>query len=222
MREKDRTEFVQLLTAAAEMKRVELSEAAIELYWDALADLSLDDFKRGLRSCLRTLTFLPQPNEIIAATGGDPETLALAAWSKVDNAVDRYWPHRSVVFDDPLIHAVIRDMGGWYRLGQHEDREWPFVQKEFERRYGIYLKTRPEEYPGMLRGNGLPLATVNAEGELELKAEAPALIGDCAACQRVLTAGLREVKRLGPRQAREFIGETRAHLAGREPGADDD
>ena len=44
----------------------------------------------------------------------------------------------SVIFSDPLIHVVIKDMGGWIFLCQQSERELIFLQKEFERRYQNY------------------------------------------------------------------------------------
>jgi hypothetical protein len=58
-----------------------------------------------------------------------------------------------VAFDDPLIHRVIHDMGGWLSLGSKTEDEWPFVAKEFENRYrGFKARNERVEYPKLLTG----------------------------------------------------------------------
>jgi len=42
------------------------------------------------------------------------------------------------VFDDVLIHVVIEDMGGWKDCAI-DDKQQPFVAKEFQDRYRGYI-----------------------------------------------------------------------------------
>jgi hypothetical protein len=43
-----------------------------------------------------------------------------------------------VVFDDPIIHRVVDDMGGWCSFGVKDGKELPFVEKEFVARYRAF------------------------------------------------------------------------------------
>ena len=63
------------------------------------------------------------------------------AWSKAYKAICSYGRRNSVVFDDPIIHAVIADMGGWIEFAGMSEEELPFRSREFEKRYRSYLIT---------------------------------------------------------------------------------
>ena len=63
------------------------------------------------------------------------------AWSKAYKAICSYGRRNSVVFDDPTIHAVIADMGGWIEFAGMSEEEMPFRAREFEKRYRSYLIT---------------------------------------------------------------------------------
>jgi len=78
---------------------------------------------------------MPKVADVIKMLQGSTQDSALTAWAKVDKAVRSIGTQMSVAFDDPLIHKVIQDMGGWLGLGQRQEAEWPFVAKEFETRY---------------------------------------------------------------------------------------
>lgn len=77
----------------------------------------------------------PSPSEWVKAIEGDEETKSLAAWTEIVKTIRHIGHYDSVTFNDPLIHRVIKDMGGWIFLCQQSERELMFTQKEFERRY---------------------------------------------------------------------------------------
>ncbi len=84
---------------------------------------------------------------------GDINTKSLLAWIEVTKAIREIGHYDSVIFADELIHAVICDLGGWIKLCQHTEKEMPFVQRDFERRYQIYCRRRPEILPKHLTGH---------------------------------------------------------------------
>jgi hypothetical protein len=72
---------------------------------------------------------------------------------QVDKTLREKGTYIDVVFDDPIIHRVIHDMGGWVKFGEKNEDEWPFVAKEFQTRYQSF-KSRNEipDHPGVLVG----------------------------------------------------------------------
>lgn len=82
--------------------------------------------------------FMPKPADVVKLLQGSSQDGALVAWAKVDRAVRQVGTYSTVVFDDPIIHRVVQDMGGWVALGDKREKEWPFVAKEFENRYRGY------------------------------------------------------------------------------------
>ncbi|MNY07420.1 hypothetical protein D3C86_1402220 [compost metagenome] len=90
-----------------------------------------------------------------------------------------------MVFDDPIIHRVLQDMGGWVALGAKQEKEWPFVAKEFENRYrGYRTQGGAGEYPRALVG----IAEAQ-NGQNGFKSQAPVLIGNSAKAKQVLASG---------------------------------
>lgn len=67
-------------------------------------------------------------------------------------AIREVGAYRSVIFDDPLIHSVIRDMRGWIALGQSKTSELPFLAREFEKRYRALVLHPPADCPRQLTG----------------------------------------------------------------------
>ena len=100
-------------------------------------------------------------------------------------AIRRVGAYRTVVFDDPLIQAVIWDMGGWQALCAMLSRDEPFRAREFERRYASYVARPPTAYPRQLMGI---TDTVNTSKGYQ-PTSAPTLIGDEQKALQVLQTG---------------------------------
>lgn len=148
------------------------------------------------RHCMNPDTgqFCPKPADIVRMLGGTSIDSAKVAWSKVERAMRSLGTNSDVVFDDPLIHRVVSDMGGWIRLGETKTEEaWVFVGNDFVARYrGFRNRSEKPDYPRVLTGvanahnarNGFPL-------------QPPRTIGDPAACQRVALGGKADTGLMG-------------------------
>ncbi|MBB5271350.1 DUF6475 domain-containing protein [Quisquiliibacterium transsilvanicum] len=148
----------------------DLSEFALSVWWQAMRPFDLAAVRDAMSRHLvnpDTGQFMPKPADIVRMIGGRTVDAAQLAWSKVDAAVRRVGTYASVVFDDPLVHRVVDDMGGWIPLGRKSEDEWPFVAREFENRYrGYAMRQERPEYPSRLIGiseaansrSGLPIA----------------------------------------------------------------
>jgi len=156
MQQHDYDAFFTLLESTAQLYGKELSATVIELWFRALQHHDLDALREGLNRHIQnpdTGQFMPKPADVIRMLGGSTQDSALLAWSKVDRAVRGIGTYESVVFDDPIIHAVLADMGGWVALGRKLEKEWPFVAREFENRYrGYKTLGKIEHYPPVLEG----------------------------------------------------------------------
>ncbi len=158
MVEEDRIRFLSTVTALSEMYRHELSDSLIELYWRALVPYSIEAIEDAAARYMASpddIQIMPRPGSLIRLMGGTTKDAALLAWTKVDRAVREVGTYYSVVFDDPMIHRVIADMGGWTRFEHTNDKEWPHVGREFENRYRAYCMNKVESaYPSKLIGVG--------------------------------------------------------------------
>jgi len=188
MTEADRKDFAKLIGAVYAFYRQDTSEFAISVWWEACKPFDLVAVRDALnRHAINPDNgqFMPKPADIVKLLQGSTRDAALVAWSKVDKAVRQCGTYRSVVFDDPIIHRVIQDMGGWIMLGGKTEDEWPFVAKEFENRYrGYRARNEIPEYPAKLLG------IAEAENSrYGFACEPPMLIGKPEVAKQVLLGG---------------------------------
>lgn len=182
MRIEDYDEFTAMVGGLADLHDRTLSEWALSLWWAALQHYDFPAVKDALGRQLRNPDngqYMPKPADIVKLISGTTIDAALYAWAMVDRAVRVIGSHRDVVFDNPLIHRVLTDMGGWVLLGTKTDRDWPFLAKEFENRYRGYALGDVPEYPPILEG------IANSQNSTSFRwREPPMLIG----CPRAATA----------------------------------
>lgn len=188
MKQEQFDDFCELLGVVSEQYGKPISAGAKMLYWQGLIDYDFDAVKQGLFRHIRNPDngmFMPKIADIVKMLQGSTQDSAMMAWSKVDKAVRQVGTQVSVVFDDTIIHCVITDMGGWLRLGQKTEDEWPFVAREFETRYrGFKSRNEVLEHPKKLIG------LYDAENAPNgYKETPPVLIGDIEKAEQVLLAG---------------------------------
>lgn len=188
MKPADFDQFVTMLTAVGDLYGKPPSEMAITLWWGALQQYDLAAVRQGFDRHVRnpdTGQFAPKPADIVKMLQGSTQDAALLAWAKVDRAVREVGPFSSVVFDDPIIHRVLHDMGGWIQLGDKTEKEWPFIAKEFENRYrGYRMRNEQPEYPRVMLGAAEAQNSKNGH-----ESQPPILIGDADAAARVMQGG---------------------------------
>jgi hypothetical protein len=188
MKQEDFSKFKEGVQGVYSFYAKEVSDFALDVWWNALRAYDLpaviDSFNRHLMNP-DTGQWLPKPADIVKMFGGRTQDRALQAWSKVDRAVRVVGPYESVVFDDPLVHRVLHEMGGWIGLSQKTEDEWPFVAKEFENRYRAYsMRSESPDYPPVLIG----IAEAHNDGK-GLKPDAPRLIGNAERAELVMRGG---------------------------------
>jgi len=207
MREADRSAFAEALTAVYALYRVELSPMVMGIWWGALKAYDLAAVRDALgRHAMNPDAgqFCPKPADVVRMIEGSTVDSALAAWAKVVRAIRIVGAWQSVVFDDPLIHAVVDDMGGWPQLCRVTDEELPFRGKEFEARYrGLRGRSIVPEYRARLVGIS---ESENARQGFPI--EAPITVGDPERAAQVMAKGRES---LAPaRKASDFLESTKA------------
>ncbi len=188
MRSADQPEFAAILSATfvGVYQKPAPSPDVIGIWFAALSDFDLTAVRRALSLHVRDPDrgqYPPRPADITRFVEGSTQTQGMAAWAKVERAMRCVGGYQTVVFDDPLIHTVISEMGDWPSLCQTELRELPFRARDFERRYAAYRSMRqnptcPPSLTGITeaerRTSGLPLPE-------------PVLIGDTERARRLLS-----------------------------------
>ena len=143
MGDSEKREFLLAMAALAATFRQEASEAVFEGYWRGLRDLPLAAVNVAVDRAMRECKFLPTVCELRERAGViSPADRAITAWGIVRQAVDQYGCYRSVNFDDPVINATVRTLGGWKDFDDRliADRE-TWTHKEFLETYGAYCRT---------------------------------------------------------------------------------
>ncbi|MCK5607490.1 hypothetical protein KAR91_36745 [Candidatus Pacearchaeota archaeon] len=136
MKESDLREFTGIMDDLAEMLGGDMSTRKYELYFTALSDLDIKDIRKAANHIANTATFFPKPKDFRESINGNQDEGAIAAWEKVLKGKSKAGQYQSVQFDDPVIHTVIKLMGGWgavCRLEGHDDEKWQRI--DFEKTY---------------------------------------------------------------------------------------
>ncbi|MDR1351530.1 MAG: DUF6475 domain-containing protein [Zoogloeaceae bacterium] len=188
MNENDEDKFKSLLKGVYDFYGKDLSEFALSIWWRGLKRFDFSAVSLAMSRHLMnsdTGQYLPKPADVMRMLGGRTEDRALTAWAKVDKAIRQVGPYLSVAFDDPLIHRVLHDMGGWIGLAQKTEDEWPFVGREFENRYrGFAMRGETPDYPRVLIG-----IAEAGNARKGLAVDPPTLIGDPARARQVMSGG---------------------------------
>jgi len=183
--------FSRMLQTVAEQYSKTLSESVLKLYWSGLEHYDLQAVRKGLNAHVRNPDFgqfMPKIADIVRAIEGTNVDAALLAWAKVEEGVKGAGAYDTVAFDDPIIHAVLADMGGWIETCATTHKEWDFRGAEFAKRYrGYKERTEPFSYPKTLLGifDRENLANGYAAG-------APKLIGNPQRALAVMEGGTEE------------------------------
>ena len=122
MQEKDKRAFAALMTGLAENYSQSMTPEGIELRFKMLAPYSIAEVEKAAFSLLGTRKYTTMPTVadfLERLGGGSVEDKAEVACSKALEAASVHGAYRSVVFDDPVLQAVINNnFGGWAKFCQ--------------------------------------------------------------------------------------------------------
>lgn len=156
----DKLRFAQAMGIMGEAFQKVPSDSLTEVYWRALQDMSIEIFERATMNMLNTRTItgtFPLIAEIRAAvqvSPADMETRITIAWDKLIYAVENHGHYDTVVFDDPVIHQILKAWGGWVKWASeitNDQLKW--ARKDFAALYKSYLTMSlppPEPLEGLI------------------------------------------------------------------------
>jgi hypothetical protein len=104
----------------------------------ALRKLSSEQFQRAIDRALEECKTFPTPAHLIELSGyATLPRRALIAWQDAVNAVLRHGYPRNVNFEDRIINAVIRGLGGWvnFNAAFTSARDEEFLRLKFIKNY---------------------------------------------------------------------------------------
>lgn len=143
MEKTDRKEFAEVIVAIAEAFNRPVSEGMLEVYWQSLRDLGLEEFKAAAFRAVKESQFFPTVHAIRVRCEDNPELCAARQWEYVIGSF-RGTPDEE---PDGLAEKAVKLMGGWQVLGDRppgENDTWS--RKEFLRLYVLLAeKGDPED-----------------------------------------------------------------------------
>jgi hypothetical protein len=120
-----------------------VSKATLKIWIQALADLEPAAVEQAVVTAIRSSRQMPSVAELRELAGAvRVEDRALLAWGAVERAVSRVGAYRHVSFDDPVINAAIRSLGGWAAVcGKPPDEFDKWTRQDFIKAYGALVRS---------------------------------------------------------------------------------
>ena len=143
--EDDEESAARVLLSVAAMAAAfgkEASEMMIHGYRLGLRDLPAQDIQIAVDRAMRECKFMPSVFELRQLAGTMPaESRATLAWASVRDAIGRVGGYASVDFDDAIVNATVRELGGWVKLCDTSAEELDrFIRPRFERTYCVLFQ----------------------------------------------------------------------------------
>ncbi len=132
-----REEITKLITMLAEAFSRKATPATFAAYELGLDGLGIEGIRTAVTKALKTSQFMPAPSELRAMSGEHkPEDRAQIAWLAVGDAMRTHGGYRTVTFDDVVINAAVRSVGGWQRICEADPKEFEaHIRREFMQAY---------------------------------------------------------------------------------------
>ena len=120
----------------------ERNEARDQLYWENLRALKNEDFAKAVKLIIQNNKFFPKIAEIrqlIKNSDGD----VLEAWNEFRDEIREHGVYSLPQFKKPILHQVVRFLGGWQTVSYVERKDMPFLRRDFIEIYKV-LRQREE------------------------------------------------------------------------------
>ena len=140
-----KTVFYEAIKKLCQVFNTHPTKVLVDAYWMALEDLDLDAVVRATHRAVSESEHMPRPVHIRRLAGvRSPEAAAQEAWVCFDRARRRH-SHAHLDFEDSLINATVRAIGGRTELSKKTVDEWVWVKKDFLATYARYLEYPPTD-----------------------------------------------------------------------------
>lgn len=185
----DKPALVALVSDVLAYYRQPVSEFTLSVWWQAMQPYSLEQVRKAMTGHATNPDggqFAPKVADVVRILDGTHTDRAMLAWGKVHEAMSAVGAYQDVVFDDPAIHAVIEDLGGWPKVCRTETKELGYLQKRFCDGHKAYTGRGEFPYPRRLMGDRSPDSEYERHG---LALPRPALVGDTERAALVFKGG---------------------------------
>ena len=136
MRTDDHQEFVRVLTGIATIKRVDLTAEAFELWWNAMKEWEIGDFKDASGYLLKNCQFMPAPYDFEELLKKQRPS-AHEAWAEALRFASGGW--RTGMHEDNRINSVAGTLGGWSVIALCNYEKLGFLERRFIDTYDDFI-----------------------------------------------------------------------------------
>lgn len=190
MQPNDRAPFAQMVTDVLAYYRQDSTKFTLDVWWAACQPFALEQVSKALTAHATDPErgqFAPKVADVVRILAGTSTDRAQLAWGKAYEAISAVGQYQDVVFDDPAIHAVVEDLGGWPKFCRAaEQRELSYLQHRFTESYRAYVGRGTFDYPRRLAGDRSPDSEYERAG---LALPRPAVVGDRDVARAVYQGG---------------------------------
>lgn len=155
MNNNDEQAFINQLMLLSEVFGKEVSKPLARIYFETLAEYSIDQVTHAANKHIKTGKFFPKPVELTdIINGGKPNTQdkALLAWVSIIDAVKRLGPYRTLTLKDRLAMQIVNHVGGYVGLCSLSTKDLEFKKRDFVEAYTTADKVDEELLPKSLKG----------------------------------------------------------------------
>ena len=188
----DLSEFSELVQKVMNYYRRDCTDGLIDLYWEGLQCYELNSVRLAIGVHMRDPEdgkFEPRISNIVKIIEGSKSDRAVIAWAQAQAAASSVGAYQDVIFDDPVIHAVIEDMGGWPLFCRFPEKDMSYHQHRFTVAYRAHAASQAVSglvHPALLSGDRQADNWRESRG---MPAVRPTLIGNQMACAQVYANG---------------------------------
>lgn len=188
MNERDEEKLIELVSDALSYWKAPVSEFALKVWVEACKPYTLEQVSKAIQAHAvdpERGQFAPKVADIVRQLSGTVTDQAAIAWGKALDAAARVGAYQDVCFDDPIIHSVITDLGGWPAFCRSDTDELGYLQHRFTDGYRAYT-AKQAPHPAKLTGDRSPDSEYEKKG---LQLPKPVLVGDAQKAEQVLISG---------------------------------
>jgi hypothetical protein len=129
-------EFTKYLIVVANLKQRELSPEDITIYFNALSDLSLKQFRFALSAAVKSLKWFPQPSELRELAIPQNSKSADEAWAEVLTLKNRCCgTGKEPAYSTPMVEQACRSVGGLNGIWMAGAEQESYIRHAFIQAY---------------------------------------------------------------------------------------